>query len=543
MKRIFNYILSSALLLGAVSCGEDEILDQWIADNPIVLEEPITADPGSLDLTRYADIGNSLTAGFMDGALYDEGQANSYANLLATQLQYAGAGAFNQPEINSVYGYNSTFSNVGAGIIAGRSYLDLSIPGPNAGANGELPTNYTGNKALLHNFGVPGARLSHLRAAGYGMANSYFGRFAVSAGTSSILGDALATNPTFFSLWIGSNDYLGYALAGGTSTNTPLADYSAGAFQTELGTVLGMLTAGGRKGVVLNLPPVVTLPVFQAVKWNAIPLDQATADALNSGLAAVNGGINAAVSAGYTGDVSNRLISYAAGSNPILVVDNELDDLGPYWDGLVMGGFMTAQQRAQLEPYRQSRPLDAGELVLLSAARYLGDNVVCSGNEIANTPIGLVIPLGFDVCAGAQETGNGDKYFLNLAEQSAIETARGTYNAVISGVVAAMNDGDADIALVDVLPTFVDVLGLSAGQSAALGLPVGDGVSGIVVDGFSLSPDFAPSGIMSTDAVHPNPRGHAIIANLIIDAINARWGATIPKVDVISKRGVYFSAD
>lgn len=341
MKRIFNYILSTALILGAVSCGEDEILDQWIADNPPAEEVPITGDPGDLTLTKYVALGNSLTAGFMDGALYNDGQSASYANMLGTQFGYAGGGAFNQPDINSVYGYNSTFSNPGAGIIAGRSYLDLSIPGPNAGLNGELITAYTGNKANLRNFGVPGATVSHLTTAGYGTVNPYFGRFAVNAGTSTILGDALATSPTFFSLWIGSNDYLGYAWAGGTSTSTPLQTYSQAQFQAGYGNILGQLSAGGRKGVVLNLPPVVTLPLFQAVKWNAIPLDAATATTLNTALAAVNGGIQAAVQAGYTGTVNNRLISYAAGSNPILVVDNELEDLGPYWDILVSATAIT----------------------------------------------------------------------------------------------------------------------------------------------------------------------------------------------------------
>jgi hypothetical protein len=261
-------------------------------------------------------------------------------------------------------------------------------------------------------------------------------------------------------------------------------------------------------------------------------------------LSAVNGAIDAATLAGWTPSGSdtpaNRKTNYVAGSNSILVVDTELTDLGPYWDNLVMANQMTTQQRASLEPYRQSRPLRSGELVLLSAGAVLGRNVVCSGNEVPNTPRGLAVPLGYNPCTASNESGDGDKYFLNSAEQAAIVTARATYNGVIAGVVSALNSGGADIALVDVQPTFVDMLGLDAATAGALALPTGraDGVKGLNVGGFQLQPDFSPNGVFSTDAVHPNARGHAIIANLIIDAINDRWGASIPKVDVLSQLGV-----
>jgi hypothetical protein len=257
-KRIFNYILPALLVAGMVACEDDKVIEQWIKDNPPPVVSPITGSPGSMNLSKYVALGNSLTAGFMDGALYNDGQSANYAKMLATQMSYAGGGEFNQPDINSVYGFNPFFSNLSEEIIIGRSYLDLSIPGPNASANGDLIIPYSGDKANLSNFGVPSAKLSHLIATGYGLANPYFGRFAVSPTTSTILGDALATNPTFFSLWIGSNDYLGYALEGGANADTPLAAYSQGQFQSDLATVLGQLGAGGRKGVVLTRPHVVT---------------------------------------------------------------------------------------------------------------------------------------------------------------------------------------------------------------------------------------------------------------------------------------------
>jgi len=51
-----------------------------------------------------------------------------------------------------------------------------------------------------------------------GQANPYFVRFASSPSTT-VIADAVAQNPTFFSLWIGNNDVLAYATSGGTGAN------------------------------------------------------------------------------------------------------------------------------------------------------------------------------------------------------------------------------------------------------------------------------------------------------------------------------------
>ncbi|MBD3723453.1 MAG: G-D-S-L family lipolytic protein, partial [Flavobacteriaceae bacterium] len=52
---------------------------------------------GDADFTTYVAIGNSLTAGYMDGTVYKSGQMNSYPNMLAQQFALVGGGAFTQP--------------------------------------------------------------------------------------------------------------------------------------------------------------------------------------------------------------------------------------------------------------------------------------------------------------------------------------------------------------------------------------------------------------------------------------------------------------
>ena len=138
-----------------------------------------------------------------------------------------------------------------------------------------------------------------------------------------------------------------------------------------------------------------------------------------------------------------------------------------------------------------------------------------------------------------------------------------TYNATIAGVVAGINaQANGSITLVDVQPAFADAFGLSPALANALFDPSNgtnpalaafaaaaqeraDGTDadpnpglGINIEGHNLQPDFRPNGIFSTDGIHPNPRGHAIIANLIIEALNNQKGADIPMVNVTALRGI-----
>ena len=59
---------------------------------------------GTANFSKFITIGNSITAGFANGALYDDGQANSFASIVAGQLAIVTPGNFNQPDINSPIG-------------------------------------------------------------------------------------------------------------------------------------------------------------------------------------------------------------------------------------------------------------------------------------------------------------------------------------------------------------------------------------------------------------------------------------------------------
>lgn len=455
-------------------------------DNP--LPTPPTYTSGSTDFSNYVAIGNSLTAGLMDGALYNIGQSNSVAAILATSFAATVDGdyTFNQPDINSENGFNIGISpNPSNGITFGRFKLDTDARIPSPVINGEAPTAYSG--PALNNFGVPGLTLLQLDDPAAAN-NPFYGRFASSPGASTVLDDAINADPTFFSLWIGSNDVLDYA-RGGASNSAALT--SNADFQTEFtNTVTRLMAETSADGVVINIPSFLGLAFFRAVPYNPIPLDSATANAVTQAYSDYNNGVQQAATAGAItqAEADRRMISFEAGANAFVMEDETLTDLS------VFG----------LPPLRQSEPTD---LTILSLGSLLGVDAFGEG------------------AYGLQDAVE-DRFVLIPSELQEIETSRQTFNGIMAQVVAA---NSSRLTLYDTnsaTGVFADLFGLS------------DGVPGITVDGVDLTPDFAPTGVLSTDGIHPNPRGNALIVNEIIATIEAQFGASLPDINVLNKSSV-----
>ncbi len=507
-KIIFGYSLS--LLIVGIACdSEDDLIAERIAENTI---PPVVYTEGSADFSNYVSIGNSLTAGFMDAALYTEGQDSSFPNIIGGQMVVAGfMTAFNQPDINAVNGYNTSLNTDPAVATFGKFILDTSIPRPVPTMPGDLITAYSGDKSALNNFGVPGAKLADLLSPALAT-NGLYARFASSPGVSTVLGDALATNPSFYTLWIGNNEVLGYALSGGMGDD-PLVTYSQGDFTTDYSDVIGQLAATGAKGVVVNIPPVTLIPFLRAVPNTPIPMDAATAMGTNAAYAPYNGGLAAALNAGIIDQEEHdlRVIEFVEGANGFLTEDSELTDVATLSGGLI--------------PIPQYRLTNATDLIPFPAATILG-TLADPGNPASVYGVGVAL---------------GDQYVLTFTEQVAVITASATY----SGVIAAIAGATPGVEMFDVQPLFADVAGLDATQAAQLGLTAAaqaaaDGVQGLDFEGVTLAPDFSPSGIFSTDGVHPNPRGNAVLANEMIDFINERFNSDIPRVNSTTYRTVLF---
>lgn len=272
------------------------------------LETP-SIDKGSLDLTTYVAIGNSITAGYADNALYRQGQENSYAKLLAEQFQLAGAGEFRIPYVSATspgIGAPPKFSaHLALSYVTDCNNVTSLAPKPVAatGDFGVFASVYAA-QGPFNNFGVPGAKSFHVPYPRYGdpsntgKYNPFFARMTSNA-NGSMLTEALSRNPTFFSLFIGNNDVLLYALAGAASdsiTQTTL-------FDASIDGILTALTATGAKGVVGNIPDITTLPHFTTVPYNGLVLTrQGQVDSLNAGYAPLG-------------------ITFQLGQNPFIIAD------------------------------------------------------------------------------------------------------------------------------------------------------------------------------------------------------------------------------
>ncbi|WP_298882994.1 G-D-S-L family lipolytic protein [uncultured Polaribacter sp.] len=484
----YKYIGLCLLALSFASCDVNNELDT--IPEEVVAEVELNVN--GLDFSKYVSIGASFTAGFTDNALFVAAQENSFPNILAGKFGVE----FNQPLMND----NIGGLLLGGNVIQGpRLYFNGAAPAVlDATPSTEVTSPVTGS---LNNFGVPGAKSFHFVAPGYGnvagvslgLANPYYARFA-SSGTSTVLGDAMAQSPTFFTLSeVGGNDVLGYALSGASGTdqtgNFDPSTYGSSditdpvVFGNVFNSMVSTLTAGGAKGVIANVPYITTLAHFTTVPHNAIPLDAATATAVNSAYAPYNGGIQQAFAglvqlklitqAQADAEIAKRTITFAAGQNAVVIVDEDLTDLealNPAFAGL-----------------KQYRQATADDLLVLSSSSFLG--TLADPNNPASVN-GVGVPLA-------------DKWVVTPEEQLAIKTATDAYNAVIENVASS----NPNIALVD----FKGVL-----QEAS---------SGIAFDGYTLTTNLVMGGLISLDGVHLTARGYALMANKVLAAIDSKFGS------------------
>ncbi|AWK03440.1 G-D-S-L family lipolytic protein [Flavobacterium crocinum] len=497
MIKNFKWLLLVSLTFMACNSDDDVTAPVDSSDG-----KPLTA--GSADFSKYVALGDSFAAGFSDNALFIKGQEGAYPNILAQQFALVGGGEFKTPFAND----NIGGLLLGGNVIAGPRLYFNSTPVPVDGKpTTEITAHLTGS---FNNLGVPGAKSFHLLAPGYGnaagvatgTANPYFARFSSST-TTTVLADALSQNPTFFSLWIGGNDELGYATAGGDPAVNPLTPPAT--FEAAYKGLVAQLVAGGRKGVIANLPNITTLPHFHVIAYN-----QLTQANLSSGGVSLVNTLNAQL----YGPLSNALTFLGQGSrikplsttgnNPLLIVDETLPDLSANLKAVLMGGGLdvaTATVMGQIfGRARQALPTD---LIVLGASSRIGQAPTVAADGIASpspslSQLGVTFPLP-------------DRYVLLPSEVAEIEAATTAYNLVINAAAEANG-----LAIVDA-KTIMDDLNKP---------------NGVSMNDFTLKATFVTGGMFSLDGVHPSPRGYAFIANKFIQAINAKYGSNLKGVNI-----------
>ena len=550
-----KFILLATLAIGFASCEPE-------------FENEVNADysSGEADFSSYVAIGNSLTAGYMDGTVSKGSQANSYPNLLAQQFALVGGGAFTQPSYADDTFNRGGLMLGGLPISAKRLVINASLKVDGSGnpvydanknrvANGVQPfettlaTSSTIEVSNLqatayNNMGVPGAKSFHLLSTSYGnlagvalgTANPYFVRHATSS-SAAVLGDAMSKNPTFFTNWIGSNDVLAYATNGGAQSNgtsaaddhnstgnTDVTSYggnditNSGVYTNVYSTIVNSLTSNGAKGVVCTIPSVTSIPYFTTVPYAPFTVmslgndstksraQQSVADqqaAGNARITSINQ-INALLDGIFSayGEADRVNLFTAAGPNPLLITDVDAVD-------------RSAQISGYLQTVLSYPPATAAAFgAVFGKARQAtsADLIVLPASGIIGT-VNSSAPAGINVNGISYPLAN--KWVLTANEKAKVASATASFNASIVSIAASKNLAVADMnAVMNQL-----VSGLRADNGTIYTANYFNGLATEYKVLFSL------------DGVHPNARGYAVIANEIIKVINAKYKSNLPLHD------------
>ena len=209
---------------------------------------PIPQGNGLFD--RYVSVGNSITAGMQSGGINDSTQRQSYAFLLAQQM-------------GTRFAYPS-FTKPGCpppiGNWVSQKLIDSLAPVPNGCAfrNAALATD------ILNNVAVPGTYAGDLTSQVNFYAPSPL--FSLMLGGLTQIQKALQADPTFVTVWVGSNEILGPASTG-LLVATPGVPNSGlvptATFTTQYTAAIDQLKAGApnlKGGVLIGVADAVFVP-------------------------------------------------------------------------------------------------------------------------------------------------------------------------------------------------------------------------------------------------------------------------------------------
>lgn len=483
------------------------------------IDTPTPSADGKIDLSKYIAIGNSLTAGYASNGLYLEGQKVAYPVLMAQQFKLAGGGEFNAPLFSPDQADGTGYLKL-TGFVNPTTPILVTVPRSsnvvlaksalafNASLNPDsvILKPYSGPN---NNWGVPGIRVADIEAAGYGFPNAYFGRMLQDAEkpVTSYSAKILEQKPTFFSLWLGNNDVLGFSTAGGSSLVaqvTPEADFSL----KYKNLVSGLVSQSQKpKGVLANIPDVTSIPFFTTIgpgvkaslrASNVPAFFEFKFDSVFAKVAAI---LANPVSPGVT------IIDTTKGS-PVLV--NDIASLGMTgsFEGNVFFTFT-------FSPY----------------ASQIGKPGGAAWRNIVKTLMRLYnIPPAAETAIWAHSGLDTTKLF-GLSHRNPIPdiyVLNGNESTIARNTVAAYNS---------VIKAAADENGLAYVDANAF---LGKITRGSYFDGISTNASFLSGGVFSLDGVHLTPRGNAIAANEFIKAINNKYGTKITVLNVGQYKGVTF---
>ncbi len=406
-----KYILNSffaAVLLFAASCKPE-------------IDTPAGTSAGQANFGKYISVGNSLTAGFADGGLYLEGQKVAYPNLLAAQMASVGGGTFTSPFFADAQANGSGYLNLSA-LVNGSPTLS-NVTTNLAYRDATHLAKYSGE---IQNLGVPGMRVDLAFAAPYSAANMYMERLLTDSqvGTTTYFQFIQGRNHTFFSLWLGNNDALGWATNGGVTTDATNVLTDKATFSMLFSNLVNALTAGGQKGVVGTIPDVTAVPYFNTV---TVPALLAAAKAINPAAVAVFIQTATGVRAATSEDLI-RLPFQSAGLFGTGTIPYGLDPRNPIANNWVLDKDEVARVKDYVNSYNSTIKSLANSKGLAIADTYTYLNLVKAGVAIQGININSAfITGGAFSLDGVHLTPRGNAVIANVF----IDAINGKYASTI----------------------------------------------------------------------------------------------------------------
>jgi len=518
MKK--NSLIAISVLLCALfalNCSEEKITE------PLIGGEPGSGNPGSFNAAKYVSIGNSITAGFLSGALYEDGQKNSFPYLIARQAHGTAAAdtLFQMPLITNP-GFGAA---VGPTLISGRIELGgfsstgtpISVINVSPTGNGQPPPNNPAfrNIALTrpyNNLGIPGIVI----------ADATIGITTLNSASRSPFLDIILRNPnfgntspvqqtqllapTFVTLWLGNNDVLGYATSGGVNPSAPTPKATFELFYRR--AIDSLKQIPNVKIALLNIPDVTSIPFVTTIgpllrtaytvgkQLGRIPASSPGVFYYRRGTSPLNPALPFdTLTLMTTNDMGNPTSQTGAlvlltGSAAASALGSTANPAGSIWRNL-------------LSAYRNNPNL----------APLFGATTPGSSEEwqvfrttFFSPALDTTKPFGLDPTHPVPNQWVLDRSELNIARQAVQD-----FNAFIASQV-----GGSVVGLVDINKLFNDIVANR----------------GITVDGEHLSATFVTGGLFSMDGVHPSPKAHGIVANALINIINREFNASIPLVQI-----------
>lgn len=458
--------------------------------------------PGNIKLTTYVAVGDNYSAGFMNGALYTGGQANSFPAILSGQFAIVDSNndEFLQPVVASGNGYNPIVSEpanyYGKWIYKFNNVTDTDpirqlTPG-------ELLEMFSGEKNIIRNFSVPLVKSFQIDRTDLSQ-NMYYNRFASDPGTATLLNDIMSTDPAFFTIWLGMYDVLNFAMSGGSGEIDPPSDPEqiqeydltpADVFEESMSELIGRLFENPEtKGVIAMLPYITDLPFFYLRQYNFMRLGNSKLAQARSFTTPFN---LAVIAHNMEPDNEKRpMIDFNDNGatlypQPLVVVDESLCD-AVYPDG---------------SPLPKIRQLIEGELVLFTI----------SEEEVNQGDLGSIIPVG-------------EELYLSKNQVHELRTRIDLYNQVINSLADEYNDR---LAMVD-LNSIIHEISMTGKIDAWGQITTQEQFD---FNGVPLEARLGYNSIFSLDGLHFNPRGNAFVASRFIQRINDYFGSNIPLIDV-----------